>query len=52
MCEVHVNERMCEIGQEILGALRQTGGWVKAAGVVAAGGHRLGWRPFCGGWRG
>ena len=40
------------LGQKTFDASRQTGGWVKAAGVVAAGGHRPRWRPFCGGWRG
>ena len=41
-------ERMCEIGQEILGATWQTGGWRRPRASRAG----TGWRPFCGGWRG
>ena len=45
--EIHGSLR--EIGQEILGATRQTGWRAEAARVAARAGHRPRWRPLCGG---
>ena len=47
------DERMCEIGQEILGATGQTGGWRRPrASRRGPGEYGPRWRAFGGGWRG
>ena len=42
-------ERMCEIGARNFGGNTADGRLAKAAGVVAAGAHRPGWKHFGGG---
>ena len=47
-----VHESSREIGQESFWRMTADGWLAKAARVVEAGGHRAGWRPFGGGWKG